>query len=312
MIEKYVERIKLDFSDPSYNTRIHAKQGDRKSRFVEVTLTAGGTVYPIFGVCAVFRATKPDGNMVLNQAELTESGTVLIELTEQTLAVPGLVLADIQLVGTEGELLASCGFCIEVENAVTGIRTPSKSEFAVFNESVSRAETAAQSAETAAHLAEVSAAKIPIDVLKPENIDSSLTRPGMVADAEAVGQAIRAMKNALYPVGSIYMSTSDTSPQVLFGGVWVGITDRFLLASGTKAAGATGGEETHKLTISEMPRHKHYGGSRWGSSAGADFVMGSNGTGYGHEYDERSYAGNNMPHNNMPPYLVVHMWQRTA
>ena len=61
-----------------------------------------------------------------------------------------------------------------------------------------------------------------------------------------------------YPVGSIYMSVNSTSPATLFSGSWQRIQDRFLLCAGsTYAAGSTGGEATHKLTIDEMPSHSH-------------------------------------------------------
>lgn len=46
----------------------------------------------------------------------------------------------------------------------------------------------------------------------------------------------------IYPVGSIYMSTSSVDPSVLFGGVWERIKDTFLLASGnTYSEGSVGG-----------------------------------------------------------------------
>ena len=62
--------------------------------------------------------------------------------------------------------------------------------------------------------------------------------------------------NAIYPVGSIYMSVNSTSPQTLFGGTWEQIKDTFLLASGTSYSnGATGGsadavvvQHNHKFT----------------------------------------------------------------
>ena len=64
--------------------------------------------------------------------------------------------------------------------------------------------------------------------------------------------------DTIYPVGSIYMSVTNTSPSTLFGGTWVQIKDTFLLAAGTNhTAGTTGGEETHTLTTAEMPTHNH-------------------------------------------------------
>lgn len=62
----------------------------------------------------------------------------------------------------------------------------------------------------------------------------------------------------IYPVGSIYMSVNNTSPSILFGGTWVQIQDRFLLASGsTYTGGSTGGAATVALTSKQMPRHTH-------------------------------------------------------
>lgn len=62
----------------------------------------------------------------------------------------------------------------------------------------------------------------------------------------------------IWPIGSIYMSVSPTDPATLFGGTWERIQGRFLFAADSKhAAGSTGGEETHKLTESEMPSHNH-------------------------------------------------------
>ena len=114
---------------------------------------------------------------------------------------------------------------------------------------------------------------------------------------------------AAYPVGSIYMSVNSTNPSTLFGGTWEQLKDRFLLAAGnTYSAGSTGGEATHKLTVKEMPSHKHANASRTG--AGSQ----SNTPGYyaGSAYDSTGSAGGDQPHNNMPPYLAVYVWKRTA
>lgn len=68
----------------------------------------------------------------------------------------------------------------------------------------------------------------------------------------------RAMLDASYPVGAIYLSVNSTSPGTLFGGTWEQIQDKFLLSAGsTYTAGSTGGEATHTLTSNEMPSHNH-------------------------------------------------------
>lgn len=121
----------------------------------------------------------------------------------------------------------------------------------------------------------------------------------------------------VYPVGAIYMSAAATNPGTLFGfGTWEQIKDTFLLAAGESyEAGATGGEATHTLTADEMPKHSHsifY--PNVGGSAGAAIgypTTGSKNTWWA-EASKVSETGGGEAHNNMPPYLVVYVWQRTA
>lgn len=126
---------------------------------------------------------------------------------------------------------------------------------------------------------------------------------------------------AVYPVGSIYISVNSTSPQTLFGGTWEAIQGKFLLGqSSAHTAGSTGGEETHTLTFDEMPEHTHpmYSGnaggdSEWTPDEGAylvDSVTQKKTTWWARL--GMSYAGGGNAHNNMPPYLAVYMWKRTG
>lgn len=109
-----------------------------------------------------------------------------------------------------------------------------------------------------------------------------------------------------YPVGSIYMSVNNTNPSLIFGGTWQQLKDRFLLGAGdTYQVGNTGGEAAHTLTIQEMPSHNH---TVRGSGYSANVGGGS--SNYGVDTVTSSSTGGNQPHNNMPPYLVVYMWQR--
>lgn len=59
---------------------------------------------------------------------------------------------------------------------------------------------------------------------------------------------------AVYPVGSIYISTVNTSPSSLIGGTWTQITNAALRAS--TSIGYTG-SDTHIITINEIPSHRH-------------------------------------------------------
>ena len=69
---------------------------------------------------------------------------------------------------------------------------------------------------------------------------------------------VKSIKLLSWPVGSIYTSTKSTDPNKLFGGTWEPIKDTFLWCCGPKhAAGTSGGEETHKLTVEELPQHTH-------------------------------------------------------
>lgn len=127
--------------------------------------------------------------------------------------------------------------------------------------------------------------------------------------------------NKVYPVGSIYMSTINKSPAAFgLGGTWMQLKDTFLLAHGdtyTSTKSATdsqvtseGGETTHTLTVNEMPSHTH--GTTLYYSGGS----GKPGT-YGKRNADpttftSSATGGGRAHNNMPPYLVVYMWKRTA
>ena len=125
--------------------------------------------------------------------------------------------------------------------------------------------------------------------------------------------------NLIYPVGSIYMSVNNTSPANLFGGKWEQIKDTFLLACGdTYKNGETGGEATHTLTIDEMPVHNHdistSGDNNmiWtkiGSCQSGTGVSCVNDWGNGLHIEN---SGGGQPHNNMPPYLAVFVWKRTA
>ena len=118
--------------------------------------------------------------------------------------------------------------------------------------------------------------------------------------------------NMFYPVGSYY-ETSDTSfnPNITWGGTWVLETEGQVHVSAGEnyEVGDTGGEATHTLTIDEMPSHNHNTNVY---RNGTQYGWHTNSTGSTTTYNQISSQGGSQPHNNMPPYIVVNRWHRTA
>ena len=85
--------------------------------------------------------------------------------------------------------------------------------------------------------------------LTPQQVDTALKK---IADNDIADFLTRQdLLNVVYPVGSIYTSVNNVSPQTFLGGTWQQIQERFLLASGGDyTAGSTGGEAVHTLTQS--------------------------------------------------------------
>lgn len=121
--------------------------------------------------------------------------------------------------------------------------------------------------------------------------------------------------NFVRPVGSYYWSDDETSPEKLFGGTWVQIKGRFLLAADDgHPAGSTGGEEEHTLTVQEMPSHGHgyiYTGQSDTTGTGAIRLVNPGGTDNAYTGKKDGKTGGGQAHNNMPPYRAAYCWRRT-
>lgn len=133
-------------------------------------------------------------------------------------------------------------------------------------------------------------------------------------NAFQLGESAWLTAQGAYPVGAIYLSVTDVNPAALFGGTWERIDGRFLLgADSTYAAGSTGGEAAHTLTVDEMPRHNHEIDNLNASGNSTPFmtVQAQDKKGYGRNV-QTMYAGGGKAHNNLPPYLAVYMWQRVS
>lgn len=79
-----------------------------------------------------------------------------------------------------------------------------------------------------------------------------------------------------YPVGTIYETTADPdtfNPQTAWGGEWIRIEDKFLLAAGSSYDGGdSGGSATVTLSEANIPTHKHAAGGLTATSTDTDHV----------------------------------------
>lgn len=136
---------------------------------------------------------------------------------------------------------------------------------------------------------------------------------------------VNSIKSAMYPVGSVYITYNNNNPGNFLGGTWEQFGQgRTLIGEGTGNDGSTsmtftanntGGEYKHKLTVDEMPSHSHKLYARGGQTAQTSspfaankpILQGSNSYGF-----DVSKAGGDGYHNNIPPYITVFFWRRTA
>lgn len=140
-----------------------------------------------------------------------------------------------------------------------------------------------------------------------------------------IGGGMKEMIDLVYPVGRTIIC--DHNPQDDYPWqIWTqDFKDRFPLGAGdTYAAGSTGGEASHTLSIDEMPRHSHdrivcqnyclgdNGLTTNGTEGSAAIIISSGKYNQPAGYYGTNPSGGSTAHNNMPPYKAVCMWTRTA
>ena len=102
--------------------------------------------------------------------------------------------------------------------------------------------------------------------------------------------------NKIYPVGSIYMSINNVSPQAFIGGTWEQIKNRWLVGAGDEyAVGTYGGNAVHSHT-QRMIFTANYAGNN-----GLMYTAG------GTTPTDVIYTGETR---SVPPYYAVYMWKR--
>ena len=151
----------------------------------------------------------------------------------------------------------------------------------------------------------------------------------------------------VYPIGAIYTSVNSTNPSILFGGTWQRLEDTFLYA--TSGTADTGYQATDGSKDAVVVKHNHTQNAHNHSPNSHSFLQSNvdisiNGTGravtssggsnwhYLYISDANYKSGSTInlsgttanktatnqekgvdgTNKNMPPYMKVYMWKRTA
>lgn len=126
--------------------------------------------------------------------------------------------------------------------------------------------------------------------------------------------------NSIYPIGSVYISLTETNPGTYLKGTWEQFGQgRTLIGVGTGNDGTntqefefntTGGEYKHKLVIDEIPSHAH----KYYSPIVQEVTPSSNTSTYGNYNKgytiDSDRVGGDGYHNNVQPYITVYFWKR--
>lgn len=127
----------------------------------------------------------------------------------------------------------------------------------------------------------------------------------------------------IHPVGSIYMSMNKTDPSRLFGGTWRLIAPGQVLVGVNESSPQfstprkTGGEQTHKMTIDEMPSHNHQLLTPYIANGGGQVIV-PNIVGNARLSDSTyrcrptENTGGTKPLSLMQPYLTCYIWERIS
>lgn len=143
-------------------------------------------------------------------------------------------------------------------------------------------------------------------------------------DQDGVQHLVDKMRDRMYPVDSIYISTNSTSPASLYGGSWerYGAGRALISASDTDSdftAGTTGGSKTHNHNPGTF-------GAQVSLAAQDTVVQRVHlppfkgdvrhiGNIYGGSFDASwgaAIVGQSDDASSMEPYVAVYVWRRTA
>ena len=197
-----IKHIKVELYGPPVYYAVSAKQNDKATRYIGVTLMEHGADYILpAGVELRVSISKPDTTKVWN--ECSRAGNeILVPLTNQTLAAAGSAMCDIE-VSTHEASLTSASFELEIfASQRDDSYIESTNEFTVLEIAIQRAKDALADARVAlAHTQDVDAAITAAEALR------------VAAEHLRVGQENARQKNTATAIANSEAATAASIAQ---------------------------------------------------------------------------------------------------
>lgn len=306
-------RYILNTATGTASPAVYVKQND-KGYALDFEIRNGSEAFDLTGCIVLFNLLKPDNNEYIGIGEVTSAvdgfASIRLDSNRQMTAAAGEGTLELVIIqGSETRGTANARFIVQespTSSTISGTVIEGIAALAAdVASAVSSAELSASSAAQAAQAA-------------------------IAAREEAEAIAMGDIRNIIFPVGSIVQyASASIDPNTLIGGTWERIQGRFLFAADeSHEIGTTGGSETVALTTEQMPRHKHFVinmsqgtlapdyqhtvGRYNNSNATENYRYQINGNTNEANGGKSSFTGSGAAHDNMPPYLTVYMWKRTA
>ncbi len=227
-----LQTLYLDFARRTPLEYIFVKQGDRESRILDIVPLSSGQPYIIpNGATARFAAKKSDGTQILNDASIvTESDGkhIYVTLTEQTLAVAGVITAEIGLYGLSNELLTSQHFYMLCEPfALDPDAVESSSEYGSFVTALLALDAAITAAENVNISAVQTATGADITVTNRDGVSTTVHLDTIYAinGWGDISQAVKlGIAPVLFPVGYEFTVPKEVSLSAGVGQDNTGVT----------------------------------------------------------------------------------------
>jgi len=307
-------RYILNTATGTASPAVYVKQND-KGYAIDFEIRNGSETFDLTGCIVLFNLLKPDNNEYIGIGEVTSAvdgfASIRLDSNRQMTAAAGEGTLELVIIqGSEVRGTANARFIVQESP------TPSTISGTVI-EGIAALAADVASAVSSAELSASSAAQA--------------AQAAIAAQEEAEAIAIGDIRNIIFPVGSIVQyASASIDPNTLIGGTWERIQGRFLFAADdSHTIGTTGGSETVALTTAQMPRHNHYVINLAKGTTSPDYQhtvarydrentswddchYQLNGNSNEANGGKSSFTGSGAAHDNMPPYLAVYMWKRTA